>query len=112
MRCMMGIQFHDHHRWTSSRRLASGALLAALAACGDPPPPEPVIRPVRAVVARAAGADQVRAFSGVARAGVESTLSFRVGGVISRVAVRVGERISAGGLIGERDPVGLPLIHI
>ncbi len=109
MRCMMGIQFHDHHRWTSSRRLASGALLAALAACGDPPPPEPVIRPVRAVVARAAGADQVRAFSGVARAGVESTLSFRVGGVISRVAVRVGEGISAGALIAELDPVDYEL---
>ncbi len=109
MRCMMGIHFHDHHRWASPRRLASGALLAALAACGDPPPPEPVIRPVRAVVARAAGADQVRAFSGVARAGVESTLSFRVGGVISRVAVRVGERIPAGALIAELDPVDYEL---
>ena len=95
------------------RRLAAGgaasAALAIAAGCGEPPPPEPVIRPVRSVVVTAAGAEQVRAFSGVARAGVESTLSFRVSGAIARLAVRVGDRVGAGAVIAELDPVDYEL---
>jgi len=87
------------------------ALAALLAlACGESsPPPEPVIRPVRTVTAQAAGGLQTHTFSGVARAGVESTLSFRVAGTISRLEVAVGDRIEAGALIAAIDPVDYEL---
>ncbi len=95
------------------RRAAAVALLAgALPAlsCGEPPePPEPVVRPVRTVTAQAVGGMRTRTFSGVARAGVESSLSFRVAGTISRLEVAVGDRLRAGALIAALDPVDYEL---
>ena len=69
------------------------AVLVAVAllvqACGEPPPPaEPVVRPVRYVTAQATGGQRTRTFSGVARAGFESSLSFRVAGTIAGSASR------------------------
>ena len=95
------------------RRLPPTALAAAglLAhACGEPPPPaEPVVRPVRYVTAQATGGQRTRTFSGVARAGVESSLSFRVAGAIARLDVGVGDRVRAGSPIAELDPVDYEL---
>ena len=86
------------------------AVVSAAAACSDPPPPaEPVIRPVRHVVVRASGAQRTRTFSGVARAGVESALSFRVAGTIAGIAVAVGDRVRAGQLLAALDPVDYEL---
>ena len=77
-----------------------------LAGCGDAPPAvEPVVRPVRTVTVRATNARQVRTFSGVARPGAESTLSFRVAGVIASVGVEVGDRVPAGAVVAALDPV-------
>ena len=88
--------------------VSTAALLAP--ACSEPPPPaDPVIRPVRYVTARATGGQRVRTFSGVARAGVESALSFRVAGTITRLDVEVGDRIRAGARIAEIDPVDYEL---
>ena len=79
-------------------------------ACGDPPPPaEPVVRPVRYVTALATGGQRTRTFSGVAQAGVESALSFRVPGAIVRLDVEVGDRVAAGGSIARLDPVDYEL---
>lgn len=87
---------------------AAAALVAT--ACSDPPPPaEPVIRPVRHVVVRAAGAQRTRTFSGVARAGVESVLSFRVAGTIAGLAVAVGDQVRAGQFLAALDPVDYEL---
>ena len=93
------------------RRLpAAGlAILTAVAACSEPPPAEPVIRPVRHMVASAAGGERTRVFSGVARAGTESTLSFRVSGAIARLAVRVGDLVAAGAVLAELDPADYEL---
>lgn len=88
--------------------LGSAALLFA-AACAEPPPPAPTIRPIRYVVAGATSAERTRTFSGVARAGVESTLSFRVAGGIAGLAVEVGDPVRAGTLIAELDPVDYEL---
>lgn len=101
----------DNPRHNANRRRLSAGAAALLiaAACAEPPPPETIVRPVRYVVARAAGAEQVRSFSGVARAGVEATLSFRVAGAIAAVAVEVGDRVQAGALIAELDPVDYEL---
>ncbi len=88
--------------------LFAAALLAP--ACGEPPPlAEPVIRPVRHVIARATGGQRTRTFSGVARAGVESALSFRVAGTIARLSVQVGDQVRAGAPIAHLDPVDYEL---
>ena len=86
------------------------ASLVLWAACADPPlPPEPVIRAVRVTEVYATGGGRVRAFSGVARAGVESTLSFRVPGTIEELPVRVGDRVRVGQLIARLDAVDYEL---
>lgn len=94
-------------------RWAAAALLAGLcgaAACGEAPPPaEPSVRPVRTLEARAAAGGRVRTFSGVARASIESSLGFRIGGVVARVPVAVGDRVRAGQTIAELDPVDYEL---
>ncbi len=87
------------------RLLFAAGFAALLGACAEPSPPEPVVRPVRSVVVEAASAERSRSFSGVARAGVESTLSFRVTGAVSRVAVRIGDSVEEGALLAELDPV-------
>lgn len=51
----------------------------------------------------------MRTFSGVAEAGVESGLSFRVPGTVRRLAVAVGDSVTAGSLIAELDPVDYQL---
>ena len=86
------------------------AALLAAAACAEPPPPEPVVRPIRYyVVATASGAERTRTFSGVARAGVESTLSFRVAGAVASLVVAVGDEVRAGARIAALDPVDYEL---
>ena len=65
--------------------------------------PEPIIRPVRYIQVFSSGGRQVRTFSGVAQAGVESKLSFKVAGTIKRLAVNVGDQVEAGRLIAELD---------
>lgn len=94
-------QYVRFERWLAAAAVAAGAA----AGCGEPPPAEPVIRPVRHVVARTTTAERPRTFSGVARAGVESTLSFRVAGAVARLPVKVGDQVRTGALIAELDPV-------
>lgn len=65
---------------------------------------EPVIRPVRYEAVYSTGADRVRSFSGVAEAGMESQLSFKVSGTVRRVEVKVGDQVTAGRLLVELDP--------
>ena len=84
-----------------------GIVLAAaggLIGCGEPEPtPEPPLRPVRSEVVFLSGGERVRSFSGVARAGTESRLSFKVAGTAERVAVEVGDAVEAGALIAALD---------
>ncbi len=93
----------SHH----TRFLVAGfALLGAslTLGCAKEEEPEPVIRPVRYQQVFSTGGSRVRAFSGVAQAGVESRLSFRVAGTVRRVPVGVGDNVGAGQLIAELDP--------
>lgn len=83
------------------------AALALLQACQpeEPaPPPEPVIRPVRFEEVAVIGASRERILSGIARAGAEITMSFRIPGTVQQVAVDVGDRVEAGQLIARLDP--------
>ncbi len=79
-------------------------LAASFMSCSkEEPPPEPIIRPVRYIQVFSTGGRHTRTFSGVARAGVESKLSFKVAGTIKRLAVDVGDQVEAGQLIAELD---------
>lgn len=91
---------------------AALTLVAALAsfACAEPePPPEPEPRLVRSLVVEPRGEARLRTFSGVARADVESRLSFRVAGTVEEVRVEVGDRVRRGQLLARLDPIDYEL---
>ncbi|MCP4659410.1 MAG: efflux RND transporter periplasmic adaptor subunit [bacterium] len=84
--------------------LAAAWIVALVAACDrEPPPAEPVLRPVRYQEVVAAGGKRTRTFSGVARAGTESRLSFRVAGTVERINVTVGQEVTAGTVLAQLD---------
>lgn len=86
------------------------ALLCFVGGCGGgEPAAETVIRPVRYQEVLAVGARRERQLSGVAKAGVESELSFRVGGTVEEVAVTVGREVEKGALIARLDDTDLRL---
>jgi len=65
-----------------------------------------VIRPVRTY--RVTGlelGEQTRSFAGVAKAGVESKLSFKVSGTIRRLPIKVGDTLQPGQLVAELDAI-------
>ncbi len=75
-----------------------------LPSCQKKEETQEIIRPVRYVQVFATGGSRVRTFSGVAQAGIESRLSFKVPGTVKRIAIRVGDRVRAGQLIAELNP--------
>ena len=62
-----------------------------------------IIRPVRYQQVSLAGGEQSRILSGVSKAGTESRLSFRVGGIVEAVHVKVGEKVNKGVKIASVD---------
>lgn len=64
---------------------------------------EEIIRPVRFTQVYSTGAGRIREFSGIARAGVESNMSFKVAGTVAGIHVRVGDKVKVGQLIAELD---------
>ena len=72
--------------------------------CGGPEQVQEVLRPVRYMTAAPTQGSFARTFAGVAQAGTESKLSFRVPGIIRSVAIEVGDRVRSGQLIAELDP--------
>ena len=79
-----------------------GALLFGGCAAEEPQP-KPAIRPVRYQQVFSTGGSRDRSFSGIASAGEESNLSFKVRGTVKRVAVKVGDTVRAGQLIAQLD---------
>jgi RND family efflux transporter MFP subunit len=77
---------------------------ASLAGCSSPPPEEEPIRPVRTEQVFRTKGSRLRTFSGTARAGVESRLSFKVAGTVRRIPVEIGDTVRAGQLLAELDP--------
>ncbi len=65
---------------------------------------EEIIRPVRYQQAFATGGTRVRTFTGVTQAGMESDLSFRVPGTVSRMIVKIGDKVRKGQTIAQLDP--------
>jgi RND family efflux transporter MFP subunit len=92
------------------KRISSFALPAAvtasfvLAACGDPPAPAAVVKPVFVTTVTASSAAQTRAFTAVVRARVETDLGFRTGGKVVERLVEVGDVVKAGQPLARLDP--------
>ena len=97
------------------RSIVTAAALAGLAlgaaACDKPKaqPPKEVIRPVVTVTVQAPAATRERSFSGVAKAVVETRLSFRVSGEITKLPAKIGVRVKPGDLIAQLDPTDYQL---
>jgi RND family efflux transporter MFP subunit len=72
--------------------------------CREKEQSQEIIRPVRYIQVFATGGSRIRTFPGVAQAGTESRLSFKVPGTVQRVAVGVGNRVQEGQIIAELDP--------
>lgn len=86
------------------RHLAILTIILCLPACRDKAPTqEPPLRPVRSQTVQAISSDSTRDFSGIAKAGQESRLSFRVPGAVQQIAVKVGDRVKSGQLIARLD---------
>ena len=62
-----------------------------------------IIRPVRYQQVAFLDREQTRKFSGVSQAGTKAKLSFRVGGVVERVNIKVGQVVKEGVLIASLD---------
>jgi RND family efflux transporter MFP subunit len=83
----------------------------SLQACDQPPPEtDPVVlRPVRYMRAEASHYGELRTFSGIAKASMESKLSFRVSGTIQHLYVKVGDLTHKDQVIAELDPADYKL---
>jgi RND family efflux transporter MFP subunit len=97
-----------------SRAARPGALLLFLAAaagnaCEAPTPPEPKPRLVRFLQIAVSGEGRSRTFSGIAQSADEPQLSFKVGGTITNLPVKMGDRVAEGRLIAEIDPTDYQL---
>jgi RND family efflux transporter MFP subunit len=84
-------------------------LVLLISGCADEIVVERVLRPVRSEVVTSSGAARVRSFAGVAKAGLESQLSFRVSGTVERVPVNVGASVKRGQVLARLDPTDYEL---
>ena len=89
------------------KRLLLPALVLALSACGGEETVESTevsLRPVRYQAISYAQGGAQHTYSGVAQADQLSKLSFRVGGTIRSMEVKLGDRVRRGQLIATIDP--------
>ena len=85
-------------------------LAAGLTGCGgEPPAAAPQLRPVRTVIVERTDGGVSRTLAGVARAGVESRLSFRVAGTVESVDVELGDRVRNRQVLARLDPTDYEL---
>lgn len=82
--------------------LAAASLL--LAACGEPPAPAAVAKPVFVTTVTLASSAQSRSFTSVVRARVETELGFRTAGKVIERLVEVGDAVKAGQVLARLDP--------
>ncbi len=76
-----------------------------LVACSkEVPQKQELPRPVKYQEASLMGGELGRTFSGSAKAGVQTEMSFKVAGTIEKVNVKIGQRIKRGYLIAVLDP--------
>ncbi len=79
-------------------------VMASLACEQGVEQPAPSIRLVRTQKVFATSGARTRNFTGAAKAGIESKISFRVSGTLQQLLVEVGDVVPEGQLIAEIDP--------
>ena len=72
---------------------------------------EEVLRPVKFQVVGTADGQQIRTFSGTAKAGDEIQLSFRSSGIIAEINAKVGQTVKKGDLIARLDNIEATLAY-
>ena len=78
--------------------------VAALA-CGDEPPPaEPVVRPIKILEIGGASSGRTLALPGEVQAAQRADLGFEVAGLIIELPVIEGQEVAKGAVIGRLDP--------
>jgi RND family efflux transporter MFP subunit len=92
------------NKYYSKLFLVFFAAALIIPSCKEKEQAQEIIRPVRYIQVFATGGSRVRTFPGVAQAGTESRLSFKVPGTVQRINVRVGDRVKKGQIIAELDP--------
>lgn len=96
--------------WRPRPGLFSLTLAGALLGCaGEPPETVPELRPVRTIRVEASAKGVTRTLAGVARAGVEARLSFRVPGTVESVDVALGDRVRRNQPLARLDPTDYEL---
>jgi RND family efflux transporter MFP subunit len=90
-------------RHTVSTTLACLSLLL-LNGCGDEPPPQPQVRPVKSVTVQHRLFSQRLSLTGHVRAQEEINLAFRIDGKLMARPVSVGDRATAGQVVAQLDP--------
>ncbi len=83
--------------------VCSASMLHVACNNGEPKAVE-IIRPVRYKQVFSTGGSKERTFSGAAKSGVQSNLSFKVSGTILAIPVKVGDRVRSGQLIARLSP--------
>jgi multidrug efflux system membrane fusion protein len=84
--------------------IAVSIFIFLLSSCKEESEIQEIVRPVRTIEAVLTEGIYVRTFTGVAQAGTESKLSFKVPGTIKNIAVRVGSKVKVGQILSELDP--------
>lgn len=70
-----------------------------------------VIKPIKYQVVGTSDAQKIRTFSGTVKAGDEIELSFRTSGIITKLNVKVGQKVKKGDLIARLDNVQANLAY-
>ena len=83
---------------------AAFVLIALMAACSKPAPPEEPIRAVKVMTVGVNTFESGYEFAGEVKAKVESRLGFRVGGKIIKRQAELGQRVEAGQVLAQLDP--------
>lgn len=78
-------------------------IILIMVSCSNEEEPAEIIRPVRYAQVYATGGSRARTFTGVAQAGIESRLSFKVPGTVKNLPVDVGDQVQRGQLIAALD---------
>ena len=79
-------------------------VMASVACEQEVEQPPPSMRLVRTQEVFASGGARIRIFTGAAKAGIESKISFRVPGTLQQLTVEVSDVVLEGQLIAEIDP--------
>ena len=94
------------------RKLSILALIINFSSCKEKvETKEEVLRPVKYEVVGTSDAQNVRTFSGTAKAGDEIELSFRSNGIITKLNAKVGQQVKKGDLIAKLDNVQANLAY-